>query len=124
MRAVLLVQLRRGLRRGVARAEASVGGPARLRVIALLASVLALTTADGATFGSVASKLEPALHISNTDIGLPVAVTTDGGAGRRRPLDEAAALDEEQQRGRTRQSLLVRDEQTNFSRRPAPGIAR
>src|SRR5579875_4006544 len=55
-------------------------GPARLRVIALLAAVLGLNTADSATVGSIASELEPALHISNPEIGLLVAVTTGIGA--------------------------------------------
>ncbi|HLI58709.1 MAG TPA: MFS transporter [Solirubrobacteraceae bacterium] len=58
----------------------TVGGPARLRVIALLAAVLGLNTADSATVGSIASELEPALHISNPEIGLLVAVTTGIGA--------------------------------------------
>src|SRR5579875_2306270 len=66
--------------------HAAVGGPARLRVIALLASVLALNTADSATVGSIASELEPALHISNPDIGLLVAVTTGIGALTTRPM--------------------------------------
>jgi MFS family permease len=47
-----------------------VGGPARARVIALFAGVLALNTAQISTVGAVAPQLERALHISNTEIGL------------------------------------------------------
>ena len=48
----------------------AVGGPARARVIALFGAVLALSSADAATIGSVAPQLEHALHIGNTKIGL------------------------------------------------------
>jgi MFS family permease len=48
----------------------AVGGPARARVIALFGAVLALSSADAATVGSVAPQLEHALHIGNTKIGL------------------------------------------------------
>ena len=48
----------------------AVGGPARARVIFLLGSVLALSSADAATIGAVAGDLEHALHIGNTKIGL------------------------------------------------------
>ncbi len=73
----------RRLRRGVgvaARAagaglETAFGGPARTRVIVLLACVLALASADTATVGASASELNRALHIDNADIGLLVAVT-------------------------------------------------
>ena len=51
------------------------GGPARTRVILLLAGVLALNSADIATVGASATQLRQGLHISNTDIGLLVAVT-------------------------------------------------
>ncbi len=51
------------------------GGPARMRVILLLAGVLALNSADIATVGASATQLRQGLHISNTDIGLLVAVT-------------------------------------------------
>jgi MFS family permease len=50
------------------------GGPARARVIVLLACVLALDSADGATVGAVAGPLEKALHISNAQLGLLAAV--------------------------------------------------
>ncbi len=51
------------------------GGPARTRVILLLAGVLALNSADIATVGASATQLRIGLHISNTDIGLLVAAT-------------------------------------------------
>lgn len=51
------------------------GGPARTRVILLLAGVLALNSADTATVGASATQLRQGLHISNADVGLLVAVT-------------------------------------------------
>jgi MFS family permease len=53
-----------------------VGGPARARVIVVLACVLALSSADGATVGAAAIQLRHALHIDNTDVGLLVAVNS------------------------------------------------
>jgi MFS family permease len=70
----------RALRRGgaVARRQltVTVGGPARTRVVVLLACVLALASADTATIGASAVELRRALGISNTDIGLLVTVTS------------------------------------------------
>ena len=45
-------------------------------MIVLLASVLALSSADAATVGAAATPLRHALRISNTDIGLLVTVTS------------------------------------------------
>ena len=56
------------------------GGPARTRIVLVLASVLALSSADTATVGAAAVQLRSALHIGNTDIGLLVAVTSLVGA--------------------------------------------
>ncbi len=42
----------------------------------LLGAVLALSSADAATVGAAATQLRSALHISNTDIGLLVAVSS------------------------------------------------
>jgi len=42
----------------------------------MLASVLALSSADAATVGASATHLRSSLHISNTDIGLLVSVTS------------------------------------------------
>jgi len=59
---------------------AASGGPARTRIVLVLASVLALSSADTATVGAAAIQLRSALHIGNTDIGLLVAVTSLVGA--------------------------------------------
>lgn len=60
--------------------EALAGGRARLKIIVLLACVLALNSADTATVGAVAMQLEHALHIDNVQIGLLVTVSTAVGA--------------------------------------------
>jgi len=60
--------------------EDLVGGPARLRIIVMLACILALDAADKATLGAVAAQLKPALHINNLEIGLLVAVTVASSA--------------------------------------------
>ena len=74
----------RAFRRGGAAARrqvtTAVGGPARVRVIVLLACVLALAGADAATVGAAALPLRRALGISNTDIGLLVTVSSLAGA--------------------------------------------
>ena len=56
--------------------ERRLGGAERTRVVVLLASVLALGTADASTVGASARQLRDALDISNTDIGLLVSVTS------------------------------------------------
>jgi MFS family permease len=56
--------------------ERQLGGAERTRVIVLLASVLALSSADATTVGAAATPLRHALGISNTDIGLLVTVTS------------------------------------------------
>jgi MFS family permease len=56
------------------------GGPTRARIVLVLGSVLALSSADTATVGAAAVQLRHALHIGNTDIGLLVAVTAGVGA--------------------------------------------
>jgi MFS family permease len=56
------------------------GGPTRARIVLVLGSVLALSSADAATVGAAAVQLRHALHIGNTDIGLLVAVTSAVGA--------------------------------------------
>jgi MFS family permease len=57
-----------------------LGGAHRTRVILVLAGVLALSGADVATVGASATELRHGLRISNTDIGLLVAVTSVVGA--------------------------------------------
>ena len=57
-----------------------LGGEERARVIVILACVLGLAGADAATVGASATQLRHSLHISNTDIGLLVTVTSLVGA--------------------------------------------
>src|SRR5437763_14378557 len=54
----------------------TLGGAERTRVVVLLAAVLALSSADASTVGASATHLRHDLHISNTDIGLLVSVTS------------------------------------------------
>jgi predicted MFS family arabinose efflux permease len=54
----------------------ALGGAERTRIILLLAAVLGLSSADASTVGASAGPLRDSLHISNTDIGLLVAVTS------------------------------------------------
>jgi MFS family permease len=54
----------------------ALGGSERTRVILLLASVLALSSADAATVGASAIQLRHDLGINNTDVGLLVTVTS------------------------------------------------
>jgi MFS family permease len=68
--------LRRAGRAGSRRLTVALGGAERTRVIVLLAAVLGLSSADAATVGAAATQLRHALHISNTDIGLLVTVTS------------------------------------------------
>jgi MFS family permease len=58
------------------RVTTALGGRERTRVILLLASVLALASADSATVGASAIQLRHDLHINNTDVGLLVTVTS------------------------------------------------
>src|SRR5207253_1518345 len=63
-------------RAGSRRLTHALGGRERTRVVVLLASVLALSSADASTVGASATHLRAGLHISNTDIGLLVSVTS------------------------------------------------
>jgi predicted MFS family arabinose efflux permease len=54
----------------------TIGGAERTRVVVLLAAVLALSSADASTVGASATHLRHDLHISNTDVGLLVSVTS------------------------------------------------
>jgi len=58
----------------------AVGGPARARVVTLFACVLALSSADTSTIGSIAPQLESSLHITNLDIALLSSATLLVGA--------------------------------------------
>jgi MFS family permease len=62
------------------RLTVALGGAERTRVIVVLAAVLGLSGADAATVGASASELRHGLHITNTDIGLLVAVSSLIGA--------------------------------------------
>ncbi len=56
--------------------QRTLGGQERTRVIVTLAAILALSSADASTVGAAAAPLRTALHISNTDIGLLVTVSS------------------------------------------------
>jgi MFS family permease len=56
--------------------EHRLGGAERTRVVVLLAAVLALSSADASTVGASATDLRAALHISNTDVGFLVTVSS------------------------------------------------
>lgn len=58
----------------------AVGGPARRRVVVILAAILGLSAADTGAIGSLAAPLERSFHIGNTRLGLLVTVTTLVGA--------------------------------------------
>ncbi len=60
--------------------EQKAGGPARLRVILVLAAVLSLDTADKATLSAMAEGLKKDFGIGNTDIGVLVSVVSLVGA--------------------------------------------
>jgi MFS family permease len=68
--------LGRAGRAGARRLQVALGGAERTRVVVLLAAVLGLSSADASTVGAAARPLRDALHISNTDIGLLVTVTS------------------------------------------------
>jgi predicted MFS family arabinose efflux permease len=57
-----------------------LGGPARTRVVVLMAAVLALNSADTGTVGAVAAPLEAQLHINQTQLGLLATVSSGVGA--------------------------------------------
>lgn len=62
------------------------GGPARTRVIVLLAAVMALESADAGTLGAVAAQLERVFHIGNAQFGLLLTVTSLVGAVASLPM--------------------------------------
>lgn len=63
-----------------ARAEEVAGGPARLRIILLLAAVLGMDTADKAAVSAVAGSLKEAFKIGNTELGMLIAAVSLVGA--------------------------------------------
>ncbi|GIH20834.1 MFS transporter [Rugosimonospora africana] len=70
----------RSPRRLAGRLIALLGGPARARVIAILAGVLALNSANAGTIGAVANQLENDLHINHGELGLLSGVSAGVGA--------------------------------------------
>jgi len=78
-----LAELARAIARYVVRV---IGGVERTRMVIVLACVLGLSGADTTTVGASASELRHALHISNTDIGLLVSVTSLVGAAASLPF--------------------------------------
>jgi MFS family permease len=64
----------------------ALGGEERTHVIVVLAAILGLSGADAATVGASASELRSGLHITNTDIGLLVAVSSLVGAAATLPF--------------------------------------
>jgi MFS family permease len=68
--------LHSGMKRAALRLDYLFGGKLRVKVILVLACVLALSSADTATVGASAIALRHALKIDNTDIGLLVAATS------------------------------------------------
>src|SRR5438477_6547272 len=75
---------------GADRLTVALGGRERTRVIVVLACVLGLSGADVTTVGASATELRHGLHISNTDIGLLVAVTSLVGAAAAVPFGALA----------------------------------
>ena len=73
----MLLQLTGRAGRAVAsHVEVRLGGATRARVVVVLACVLGLSGADFATVGASATELRSGLGITNTDIGLLVAVSS------------------------------------------------
>ncbi len=68
------------MNRLVGRARAEIGGPARLRVVVLLAAVLGLQSADASSVGAMAPQLQTALGLSTTTVGLLSTASIGVGA--------------------------------------------
>jgi len=71
---------RKAAKAGSEQLSDTLGGSLRTRVIVVLAAILALSSADIVTVGASATSLRNDLSISNTDIGLLVAVSSLVGA--------------------------------------------
>ena len=65
----------RQVEQGLGAITERVGGPARVRVVVLLAAVLALSSADTGAVAAVAPRLEATLGIGNVQVGLLVTVS-------------------------------------------------
>ena len=57
-----------------------VGGPARFRIIAMLAGVLSLVAADQGTVGAVGVEIKQSLGVTNTELGSLTGVSSAAGA--------------------------------------------
>lgn len=77
---------RRGGRHLVDRAQEMVGGPARARVVLVLASALGVSGADFATLSATADNLQQAFRIGNAQIGLLASVALLAGAATTLPI--------------------------------------
>jgi predicted MFS family arabinose efflux permease len=66
--------------------SAAVGGPARARVVVLLASVLGLNSADSGAVGALADQLEQGLGINHTRLGLLATVSSAVGVAAALPV--------------------------------------
>ncbi len=75
---------------GMERVTEEVGGPARRRVIVLLACVLGLQSADVGTIAAIADKLEHVFRIGNPGLGLLVTVSALMGAAGTVPMGAVA----------------------------------
>ena len=73
-------RIEEGLESSVERVTEELGGPARRRVIVLLACVLSVDAADKGAVAALAFDLERGFHIGNTRVGLLVTVTSLVGA--------------------------------------------
>jgi predicted MFS family arabinose efflux permease len=62
------------------RVDEALGGPGRLRMVLLLAGVLALNTADSGTVGAVGAQLEADLGIGHARLGLLATASAGMGA--------------------------------------------
>ncbi|MGH8988345.1 MAG: MFS transporter [Acidimicrobiales bacterium] len=74
------------IERGVDALTTRVGGPLRVRVVLLLAAVLALSAADTGAIAAVAPRMETSLHIGNVQIGLLVTVSALAAASGMLPI--------------------------------------
>ncbi len=70
----------------IERLDRVLGGPARRRVLLLLAGVLGLAGADQAAVGASATQLRSSMHLTHTGLGLIAAVTAFSAALAALPL--------------------------------------
>jgi MFS family permease len=75
---------------GLERVTEETGGPARRRVVVLLAAVLGLQSADVGTIAALAFQLERVFHIGNPELGLLVTVSSLVGAAGTIPMGAVA----------------------------------